>query len=176
MVGMGIAVTGFTDRGEYEETVLLEGFEYYRNAPNDEWQVRTSRFSPGNIAPINAMTHLKYTSELTGSEEIGEDFYRGVEVIKIAGNSVMETKAERLFPDPQSWSAEQEAFHSDARSQFLLGSEEVEVWIGEEDDLVRKVIVVANFPEYGKEEAYSFVAEMTFSDFNQTSFEIPVTQ
>jgi hypothetical protein len=107
---------------------------------------------------------------------VGHETLNGVQVVHLRGMTDMPAKADFNWPNWESWTPDEREGAEGPRSQFLQGTEQVDLWIDEEKGFLLLQQIYSQFPTAGtteenKEEGYTADGIFEFSRYND-SFDI----
>ena len=146
--------------GGYQETLLVQGREYSRTHPDGEWTSTESRFDPDTAPTLSQDSYLRVLDDLSHSEVVGEEEIDGVPSRKIRGNVDLAAKAEEI------WGADPSERGIKHREQFVSGSQQIVIWVGKEDSIIRAYEVTSEFPGLEDLPANNSRYRVVISDFD----------
>lgn len=152
--------------GGFQETLLLLGKQYIRSRPDGEWKTFDTNFDPGNIPSLTPQQDFQMVDQLSKLQNLGVEDVMGVPARKIRGDINLTLKAQKM------WGNNVDESGVDHRDQFLAGSEELTVWVGEDDDLIRAYEVKSTFPRFKTLTPFHSWYRVEISNFNE-ALELP---
>ena len=167
VVGEGMHVITRVEGGDYQESLLLDGVQHFRNGPNEAWQSSYSSFDPSTMPMLEPREDFNLYSDLIDVRVLGEEQVNGVPTTKIQGNIDMQSKVEKIWGNPETQSPELSAGSEDPRGQFLAGSEEFTGWVGINDGLLHAYELHGSYPAFGELLQFEYSLRTEYFDFNE---------
>jgi hypothetical protein len=168
----GLHVRTIASDSPDEESIYVGGKGYYR-ASDGPWEVSDVPSQCWTCSLSSEMGQLVDT--LVDVEIVGEEEVNGVLTVHIKGSTDMAEKAKQLWPYYDTATPEERESWEGPREQFLAGEEHMDLWLDEEERLLRQMKVQASFPAIADLEPYSFDATFSYWDYNaEIVIEAPV--
>lgn len=164
------AITIASD-GTDDETIIV-GDKRYTRSGNEGWNVTETHSNCETCDMSNSMKEL--SDSLTALQIIDNEILNGVSTVHITGQSNMVEKANQLWPEYDNVTLKERQSWELPRQQFLSGTEDVDLWIDSESNLIVKIRIQASFPAVDYLEAYSFDVTMDYDYDAEIAIEPPI--
>ena len=155
---------------------VVVGDTLYLRTGDGGWQSFPYTPSGDQLSPLVRLAD-QYLGALVDPRVVGQEALDGTAVLHLRGGSDMARKALEFWPEdpplpPNIPADQQEAAREQFRQEFrrqrewyARGSETVDVWVGVEDGLVRRAVVLTQVPEYQDLGAQVRRITIEFSDY-----------